>query len=115
MNGRRYCMALDLKDDPALIEEYKQYHAPGNAWPEITDSIKSAGIVDMQIYLIRNRLFMIIDVDESFSSDAKSQSDVDNPVVQKWEQLMWKFQDSLPWARSGEKWLPMELIYQLPD
>lgn len=57
---RRICLACDLKDDPQLIEEYKAYHAAGKAWPEITESIKSAGIVDMQIYLTGTALFISI-------------------------------------------------------
>ncbi|MEH6550573.1 MAG: L-rhamnose mutarotase [Pseudomonadales bacterium] len=114
MTDSRFCMALDLIDDPALIGEYKRYHAAGQAWPEITDSIKSAGIVDMQIYLLGNRLFMMMDVDESFSFEAKDLADANNVKVQQWEALMLNFQQPLKWAEPGQKWMPMELIYQLP-
>ncbi|MEM9847847.1 MAG: L-rhamnose mutarotase [Bacteroidota bacterium] len=113
MKYKRYCFACDLKDDKALIEEYKQYHAAGNAWPAITKSIKEAGITDMQIYLTGNRMFMIMEVDESFSFERKAQMDADNPKVQEWEQLMWRFQQELPWAAKGEKWIPLEQIFQL--
>lgn len=112
--AKRYCMAVDLKDDPELIEEYKRYHTPERAWPEITESIKRAGIIDMQIYAIENRLFMIMDVDESFSFDAKASADASNPKVAEWEALMWKYQSPLPWAKPGEKWVLMEEIYRLP-
>ena len=113
MSTNRYCLALDLKNDPNLIEDYKKHHAPGNAWPEITKSIKDAGITDMEIYLTGNRLFMIMEVDESFDPDRKARMDADNPVVQKWEKLMATFQQTLPWAREGEKWVPMERIFKL--
>ncbi len=113
MRTRRYCMACDLKDDPKLIEEYKAYHATGNAWPEIPKSIRDAGVVDMEIYLIGNRLFMIMEVDETFSFETKAKMDAENPKVQEWEELMWKYQQELPWAQKGEKWMPMEQIFKL--
>ncbi len=108
---KRYCLALDLKDDEALIEEYKEYHRA--VWPEIKESIISSGIVDMQIYLLGNRLFMIMETDNGFSFEAKAAADAANPVVQKWEELMWKFQQALPQAKPGEKWMRMEKIFSL--
>jgi len=111
--NKRYCLACDLKDDAQLIEEYKKNHAAGNAWPEITESITSAGIEDMQIYLIGNRLFMIMEVNETFDAQRKSEMDAQNPKVQEWENLMMKFQQLLPWAKEGEKWMMTEKIFQL--
>jgi len=108
---RRYCLALDLKNDPALIAEYKRYHQ--GIWPEITQSIKAAGIEDMEIYLLGTRLFMIMEVNDKFSFAAKEQFDRDNPKVQEWERLMWKFQQPFPSAKPGEKWLLMEKIFTL--
>jgi len=111
----RYCLTLDLKDDPELIAEYKQYHAQGKAWPEITQSIRNAGIEDMEIYLLGTRMFMIMEVNQHFSFTAKSQADQLNPKVQEWEKLMWKFQKPLPQAAPGEKWLLMERIFKLKN
>jgi L-rhamnose mutarotase len=110
---KRYCLALDLKDNAALIEEYKEYHR--NGWPEIKESILSSGIVDMQIYLLGNRLFMIMDTIDNFSFEAKAAADAANPAVQRWEELMWKFQQPLPQAKPGEKWMRMEQIFSLAD
>jgi L-rhamnose mutarotase len=107
----RFCFTLDLKDDPGLIAEYRKYHK--KIWPEITESIKNCGIVDMEIYLFGNRMFMIMEVNESFSFEKKVMADQRNPKVQEWEQLMWKFQQALPQAKPGEKWIPMERIYKL--
>ena len=109
--SKRYCLTLDLKDDPALIAEYRRYHQ--KIWPEITRSIKNAGIVDMEIYLLGTRLFMIMEVDKRFSFAAKAGADRDNPKVREWEELMWKFQKPLPQAKPGEKWLLMEQIFKL--
>ena len=109
--SKRYCLTLDLKDDPILIAEYKRYHE--KIWPEITRSIKDAGIHDLEIYLRGTRMFMILEVDESFSFEKKTQADRQNPKVQEWENLMWKFQKALPKARPGEKWLLMERVFKL--
>ena len=109
--NRRFCLTLDLKDDPALIAEYKRYHQ--KIWPEITQSLKDSGIEDMEIYLLGTRMFMIMEVNECFSFEAKGQADLHNPKVQEWEKLMWKFQQSLPEAKPGEKWLLMVRIFNL--
>lgn len=109
--SRRYCLALELKDDPKLIAEYKRYHE--KIWPEITESIRDSGIEDLEIYLLGTRLFMIMEVNDSFSFEAKAKADRLNPKVQEWEQLMWKFQKPLPQAKPGEKWLLMKRIFKL--
>jgi L-rhamnose mutarotase len=111
--SKRYCLALDLKDDRELIEEYKRYHK--KIWPEITKSIKEAGIEDLGIYLRGTRMFMIMEVNENFSFDKKAGADRKNPKVEEWEKLMWKFQKALPGTRPGEKWLLMERIFKLED
>jgi len=107
----RYCLTLDLKDDPGLIARYKRYHE--QVWPEILKSIKDSGIEDMEIYLLGTRMLMIMEVNEKFSFEAKAKADRGNPKVQEWEELMWKFQKSLPQAQPGEKWLLMERIFKL--
>jgi L-rhamnose mutarotase len=108
---RKYCLALDLKDDPTLIEAYKHYHAEENFRPEITDSIKKSGVTQMEIYLTGNRLFMIMEVDENFDFGRKAKMDAENPQVQEWESLVSTFQKKLPWAKKGEKWVLMEQIF----
>jgi L-rhamnose mutarotase len=108
---RRYCLTLDLKDDPSLIAAYKRHHE--KIWPEITRSIKEAGILDLEIYLRGTRMFMILEVDEKFSFEKKAEADRNNPKVQEWENLMWNFQNALPEAQPGEKWLAMERIFKL--
>jgi len=107
----RYCMALDLKNDPALIAEYEEYHK--KVWPEILQSIRQSGITDMQIYRWQNRLFMIMETDERFSFEARAQAGASDQKVQEWENLMWTYQQALPGALSGEKWQLMNKIFQL--
>lgn len=108
---KRYCLALDLKNDPQLIAEYEKYHE--KIWDEITKSIIDSGILDMEIYRLGNRLFMIMETEDNFSFEAKSKADADNPKVQEWEMLMWKYQQALPMAKEGEKWILMDKIFKL--
>ena len=111
MRLTRYCLALDLKDDPQLIAEYKKYHEA--VWPEILESIKAAGVETAEIYLAGNRMFMILDVNDSFSFEKKGAMDAANPKVQEWETLMWKYQQALPIAKEGEKWVLMDKVWEL--
>lgn len=108
---KRYCLALDLKNDPELIAEYETHHKA--IWPEIKKSILESGIRHMEIFRIENRLFMILEVAADFSFDKKAAADSANPKVQEWETLMWQYQQALPTAKPGEKWLLMESIFQL--
>jgi L-rhamnose mutarotase len=108
---KRYCLALDLKDDPKLIAEYEAYHQ--NVWPEIIQSIHDSGINSMQIYRTGNRLFMIVETDDNFSFEVKAALDSSNQRVQEWESIMWKYQQALPLSKPGEKWVLMEQIFEL--
>ena len=108
---KRYCLALDLVDDPALIAEYERYHMA--VWPEVSKSIRDAGILNMEIYRLGARLFMIMETDDGFDFAEKAAADAANPVVQRWEETMWKYQKALPQAKPGEKWLLMEKIFSL--
>lgn len=107
----KYCLALDLKNDENLMEEYERYHQ--NVWPEIIASIKDSGITALEIYRVFNRLFMIMETNESFSFNKKNEMDAANPKVQEWENLMWHYQQALPLAKPGEKWILMKKIFDL--
>ena len=108
---KRFCLALDLKNDPGLIAEYEEWHR--KVWPEIKESIHSAGITAMEIYRLGERLFMVMETRDDFSFENKRRMDKANAKVQEWEELMWKFQQPLPQARPGEKWVRMERIFKL--
>jgi L-rhamnose mutarotase len=109
--ANRYCLALDLKDDPQLIAAYDAHHR--KVWPEVIRSIRSAGITDMEIYRTGNRLFMLMEVNDEFSFEEKQEADSVNAKVQEWETLMWKYQQAIPGAAEGEKWRLMERIFSL--
>jgi L-rhamnose mutarotase len=105
----KYCLTLDLKNDPTLIHEYEEHHK--SIWPEIATSIKGSGITNMEIYRLNTRLFMIMETDSTFSFERKTAMDAANPKVQEWENLMLKYQQ--PFEGSPQKWVIMDKIFQL--
>ncbi|MDP4212017.1 MAG: L-rhamnose mutarotase [Bacteroidota bacterium] len=107
----RYCLALDLKNDPVLMEAYKAHHR--KVWPEILKSIRDSGIVAMEIYHCENRLFMIMETAPGFSFERKTADDLGNPKVQEWENLMNTYQQVLPGTETGGKWRLMDKIFSL--
>ena len=108
---QKYCLALDLKDDADLIAEYERYH---EKIPEAIDkSIREAGVTGLEIYRTGNRMFMILEANDAFSFEKKGKMDAENPEVQAWEGLMWQFQQALPHAKVGEKWLLMTQVFSL--
>lgn len=106
---RRYCLTLDLKDDPALIAEYRRRHEA--VWPEVLRSLRDAGIRRAEIHQLGTRMVLVLDVGPEFSFEAKATADAANPVVQRWETLMWTYQQALPGTPTGEKWRLMERIF----
>ncbi len=106
---KKYCLALDLKDDEKLIAEYERHHQ--QVWEEISESIQQAGITSMQIFRTGPRLFMIMETDETFSFEQKAILDSNNKKVMEWEQMMLQFQQPLKWAIPGEKWVLMKEIF----
>lgn len=113
MAYKRYCKSLSLKDDPQLIEDYKKVHAPGAAWPEVTAGMREVGIVDMEIYLDGNRLFMIMETIADFDHDVAMAQLATKPRQSEWEAYVSKFQQSTADATADEKWHLLERIYKL--
>jgi L-rhamnose mutarotase len=110
---KTHCLALDLRDDPDLIAEYKRYHQPENFWPEVVANIRSQGVISEEIYLLGTRMVMVLRTADDFSFDAKAVADQANPKMRAWEELMWKYQKPIPQAKPGEKWVLMEKIFEL--
>lgn len=108
---KRYCLACDLKNDPALIAEYIDWHK--RVWQEVLESLRQAGVFDMEIYSVGDRLFMIIEVTDDFTFERKAEMDLANERVQEWETMMSRFQSVLPFSKDGTKWLPMERVFWL--
>lgn len=115
MTLRRYCLQHELEDDDKLIALYEAYHKPGQVWPEVLESIRASGIVNMSIYRHNATLIMLIEVDEHFSFEAKAESDKRNPKVQEWETLMDTFQKSDSNQAEKVKWKLMKSIFDFSD
>jgi L-rhamnose mutarotase len=111
--NKRYCLTLNLKNEPELIRQYEEHHK--KVWPEIIDSIRSSGIEQMEIYRLGTRLFMIMEVNEAFSFERKNEMDKNDNKVQEWEELMWRYQQPLEEAVKGEKWMLLNKIFDLNE
>lgn len=109
---KMYCLALDLKDDPALIAEYKRYHQSDVIWPEVLQRIRASGVLSEQIFLLGTRMVMVLQTKDDFSFEAKAAEDQTSSTMRAWEELMWRFQQPVPQARAGEKWVLMEKIFE---
>jgi L-rhamnose mutarotase len=110
---KRFCQTLDLKDNPALIAEYRRRHSEGEAWSEIIDGIREVGILEMEIYLVGTRLFMIVETPLDFDWDSAMARLSTLPRQQEWEDYMSEFQVAAQGTSSDEKWRMMERIFHL--
>ena len=110
---KRFCQTLDLKDNPQLIAEYRRRHSQGEAWSEIIEGIRQVGILEMEIYLVGTRLFMIVETPLDFDWDSAMARLATLPRQQEWEDYMSEFQTAEKGASSDEKWRMMERIFHL--
>ena len=110
---KRFCQTLDLKDNPELIAEYRRRHSEGEAWSEIIEGIRQVGILEMEIYLVDTRLFMIVETPLDFDWDSAMARLATLPRQQEWEDYMSEFQAAEKGASSDEKWRMMERIFHL--
>lgn len=111
---QRFCLTLDLKEDPALVSEYKYWHMPEHIWPEIPRGIREVGILDMEIYLLGTRLFMIMETTKDFDFEKQMGKLAELPRQKEWEAFVSKYQKSSANVASSEKWKLMNRIFKLP-
>ena len=111
----KYCLTLELKDNPDLINEYRFWHRPENIWKEIPLGIKEAGIENMEIYIWQNRLFMIIEMADHKDYDAVMKILGTLQRQEEWENFMNKYQQKPAGANDQTKWQFMENIFRLSD
>jgi len=110
---KRYCKTMELRNDPELIKAYKKAHAQGAAWPEITKGMIEVGIIDMEIYLLGTKLFMIMDTVAGFNHEEAMAKLAVKPRQSEWEAYMSQFQDTSAEASADQKWQLMEQIYKM--
>ena len=113
LHVKRYVQTMDLKDDPALISEYRRRHSEGQVWPEIISGIRQVGILEMEVYLLDTRLVMIVDAPADFNWPSAMARLATLPRQQEWEEYMALFQQCAVQATSDEKWHMMERIFHL--
>ena len=99
-----YCRTLELRNNPELIKEYRRRHEKGNVWQEIIDGIKQVGILEMEIYILGTRLFMIVETPADLDLDAAMNKLATLPRQAEWEAYMSELQDTSADATSDEKW-----------
>lgn len=110
---KRYCQTLDLRDSPELIAEYRKRHSQPQVWPEILAGIRQVGILEMEIYLLGTRLFMIVETPLDFNWDTAMKQLGTLPRQEEWETYMAIFQQAESGMSSTEKWKLMERIFYL--
>ena len=110
---KRYCQTLDLRDNPELIAEYRRRHGRDFIWPEIPQGIREVGILEMEIYILGTRLFMIVETPLDFDWDSAMARLNTLPRQQEWEEFMSEFQLAEANKSSAEKWRPMERMFCL--
>lgn len=110
---KRYCQTLELRDNAELIAEYRRRHEEGNVWKEILEGIREVGILEMEIYIVGTRLFMIVETPLDFDWDSAMARMATLPRQQEWEDYMSLFQQSEAGVSSAEKWKPMERMFHL--
>ena len=109
---KRYCQTLDLKDDPELISEYRKRYGERSM---AGDSARytECRYLEMEIYILDNRLFMIVETPFDFDWDEAFARLATLPRQEEWETYMSIFQVARPGATSAEKWRMMERIFHL--
>ncbi|MBR8185093.1 L-rhamnose mutarotase [Burkholderia ambifaria] len=108
----RYCLALDLKDDPDLIARYEEHHRA--VWPDVLRHLREHGVRGMEIFRLGTRMTMVMDTDDAvFDAERMAKAAEENPTVRAWEDVMWTFQAPTPWTPAGLKWIPMTCIFDL--
>ena len=110
---KRYCQTLDLRDNPELIAEYRRRHSKEHIWKEVMDGIRQVGILDMEIYLLGTRLFMIVETPVDFEWETSMKKLSTLPRQEEWEDYMAEFQLVKAGMSSAEKWQLMERIFHL--
>ena len=108
---KSFAQALDLRDDPQLIAEYRQWHE--RVWPEVLESLREIGILEMRIFLLGNRLFMYAEAPDDFDPAAAYQRYATSARTREWDERMRHYQQPVPGAPEGVWWAPMELVFDL--
>jgi L-rhamnose mutarotase len=111
----QHVLALDLQDDPQLIAAYEAHHCA--VWPEVRAHLRRQGVAAMTIYRLGTRLVMLMTTDDERYDPVRMAAEAQtDPIIRRWEELMWNYQARTPWTPEGRKWVAMLPIFELgPD
>jgi L-rhamnose mutarotase len=110
----RLYFALDLRNDPVLIQEYERWHEANSIWPAVTGSLRDSGVQELELYRCGNRLVQVLEAsqDHAYATGRTAAADAN---MLAWEELMWRYQQALPFAQKGEKWVRMHRLFSLRE
>jgi L-rhamnose mutarotase len=105
----RQVLALDLKDD-SVVQTYREHHQ--RVWPEVLESLRTSGVIDMHIYILGRRLVMVADIEDGADLRRAFETRIaSHPRVAEWERLMMSLQQPAPGAAPGDWWTAMEPVF----
>ena len=107
----RHVLAVDLKDDPQVVETYLAHHR--RVWPEVLGSLRAAGLRGMDIFLLGRRLVMIVETDGGDYQTIFARHAASHPRVAEWEALMKSMQQPIAGAPPGDWWAEMQPVFRL--
>ena len=111
-NLKTFGLTINLRDDPELVEKYKEYHR--NVWPETEQALKAVGITAMKIFLLGRSMFMYIETVDDFVVERDFLKYLEqDPKCREWDDLMRTFQEKVSEAKADEWWAMMEQVYEL--
>jgi L-rhamnose mutarotase len=110
---KRYCRTLDLKNDAEIIARYRDAHSKSKAWPEIIRGIREVGILEMEMYIHENKVFMIVETPLDFDWDSAMNRLARLPRQQEWEDYVAALQGCDQGMTSTDKWHLMDRMFYL--
>ena len=104
----RYGQVIKLK--AGVLDSYKKYHAA--VWPGILAKISECNIENYSIYHKDGFLFAYFEyVGDDFDGDMKRMAD--DPLTQKWWDVMKPMQEPIAARAKDEWWANMEEVFHL--
>ena len=111
---KRHVLTLDLREGDGVAEAYAAHHDA--IWPEVARSLRTVGVLALDIYRLERRLVMVLDTRDDFDLVADfARHAASDPRCAEWEALMKTFQQPPPGAPAGQLWTRMDRVFHLDD
>jgi len=115
MPVKRYVQFLELESEGEARREYIKWHSEEYHWKEIRDGIREVGILEMEIYILGNKLVMIVEAPLDFDWTSSMERLATLPRQAEWEAFVSRFQGCSADATSDQKWQMAERMFHLYD